>query len=103
MSLGIFPASIAACIKDTRAADFNAFIARLAAAALLQFQPVSIVSHHSNARTFDFRALQAVQAFELFVRFGRGRLCLEGSSWWKGARTRRDLLVVGGVMLLDGG
>lgn len=104
MSLRIFPASIKPPVENTLGADFITLVAWLAAAALLSSQLVFTTSHDFdiNPRTLDFRALQAVHAFERFVRFGRGPLGRKGSSGWKGAITRRDSWFASDVMLLDG-
>lgn len=98
MPLSKLPPPIQPPVKYTLGADFTAPIARLAAAALRQVKPSQpksnqrVFHYESEARTFDLRALQAVQAFERFVRFGRGPADRRGSSGWtvEGARRRRD-------------
>lgn len=97
----MFSVFIRAHSEDTRAADLNAIIAGLAAAATLGKSIVTCIEHYFQyPRTFNFRALQAAQAFDCLMRFERGRLRVEVLSGWEDAGTRQDLRQVGGVMLL---
>lgn len=104
MPLSILPPPIKPPVKNTLSAGFIALIARLAAAALQPVKSAGVSPHRTgtrgSARTFDLRALHAVQAFERFVRFGRGPEDFRGSSGWKGARTRRDRWEEGDVIIM---